>query len=160
MGNTKIPIILLKFIPKFIEKMGGNVIKHLDRLVKLLSYPVHGYGTLVNRKRTETLKILAAIVKSCWPVIPTYSNIILKLAFRMLIDVCSCVSLSDGRVSTATIEEGVFEVVCLLLECCGQSVGDELKKLLSLSMDQQFDPIKHVVQKALEKMKDENIAGS
>merc|ERR1712241_1072337 len=46
-SKMEVELVLLRFIPMFVEKMGGNMMKHLDRSIQLISLPIHGRGTQV-----------------------------------------------------------------------------------------------------------------
>merc|ERR1719447_2507050 len=106
--------------------MGGNMMKHLDRLIQLISLPIHGRGTQVHEKRKLTLAIISACIKSCWPVMCAYENVVLKLVLRLLVDACTAASFvkGDGRGEVMKeLEDAVYNVLLLMHQCSRSEVS-------------------------------------
>lgn len=148
-SKINVELVLLKFIPKFVEQMGGNVIKHIDKVLNLVSLPVQGDGSNVTKKRLFTIRILYTTIQSCWPVVYLYQKQLFKIVFRMLIDLCMATTV--GRNSKKDlIEDEIFKVLVLLKMCCPSDAEEAFSSVLALSLDSHFDSVHTIIKKVIE----------
>ena len=145
--------ILLKIIPDFICQMGGNVIKHLDRIINVVVLSLEFNDGKSEEARLHAVKVLFEVVKRSWSVLQTYESIILKCLLKFLVGLNTPDTLMCSDVLKNELENKTLDILMLLRICCGKTFDQKLKEVIDVKVNARFV----VVQKKLTEVLEANV---
>ncbi|KAK7496869.1 hypothetical protein BaRGS_00011849 [Batillaria attramentaria] len=109
-------------IADLLDILGVGAVRHLRRLLELVSSYLEVFDGPEEQARFNTLRILKSLEKNCWPRISSHADEILQSLLKLIQDVASDRSTTPEPVKERLKAEAV-ECLNLLKELCPE-VGD------------------------------------
>lgn len=116
---------LLKHLPPFLDAMKLNIVKHVNNILKAMTFVMQFSDVEQERTRLLAVKVISKTITTSWPVIPRYQQMICKVVIKFLIDIKSAGHCTKELEKEIT--DHVIQVLILLRASCGNSFDEHLK---------------------------------
>ena len=129
-------------IAEFVDTLGMCVIRHLDRLVGLVSDYLEVFDGPEEQARFNTLSILRALLQNAWPRIPRHSEAILKTVLKLIQDV-----LCDRTTTPESVKDRLKEEAMMCLGLLKEICPDVELSLKAVYDSSELSDVASVIQR-------------